>query len=243
MTREFPTKIDWHSPVISPWFLPLPRLQLRAEKCALLIIDMQKYVTDPSLGYGPIMNRKSPELAAYYYGRLDEVVVPTIKRLIDHFRDRNLRVLFTRVGPQLQDGSDLIRRRQTRDLDQMKHEESLTLWPVGSPEHDIIDTLKPRRGEYIFDKNSSSAFNSTAMHQILSNMGIEDLIVTGVATDMCVESTARDAADRGFNVFIIEDGTCSFEEIAHISSLYNLAKTYGMVLASNELLSQLMVAG
>jgi nicotinamidase-related amidase len=236
MTLHFPENLNWHSPAIEAWFLPFPKFKLQAEKCALLIIDIQNYVANPDVGYGPLMKKNTPRLAAYYYKRLQDVVIPSNRNLLNFFRKEELCVLFTRVGPQLADGSDMIRRRQQRDQHQMKKHEMPTLWSVGTYEHAIIDELQPNPEEYILDKNSSGAFNSTGIDQVLRNMSIEDLIITGLATDMCVETTARDAADRGFNVVIVEDGTATFEAISHVASLYNFAKTYGMVRNSEEVI-------
>jgi nicotinamidase-related amidase len=197
---------------------------------------MQNYVANPDVGYGPILEKIAPQLADYYYKRLKDVVIPSNQKLLSFFRNRGLRVLFTRVGPQLVDGSDMIPRRQKRDQYQRGKHETPTLWPVGTYEHAIIDELKLQPEELILDKNSSGAFNSTGIDQILRNMSIEDLVITGLATEMCVETTARDAADRGFNVVIVEDGTATFEAISHVASLYNFAKTYGMIRNSEEVI-------
>lgn len=239
MELKFPDRIDWDAPVEGGWFLPLPHFQLRKEKLALLIIDMQNYLSLPDVGYGPILHEKMPRRAHYYFSRFRRNVVPANRELLAFFRSQNLRVLFTRVGPLLEDGSNMILRRQDRDRAHREAERIPTLWPIGTYEHKIIDELRPRRNEYVFDKNSSSAFNSTAIDQILRNMGVEDIVITGVATDMCVETTARDAADRGYNIVIVEDGTATFEPISHVASLYNFAKTYGMVQSSNEVIQRI----
>lgn len=236
---SFPEQIDWGSPAVGQWFLPYPRFEVRAEAAALLVIDMQNYAVRPDMGYGPILQRRAPQLAAYYYPRLRETVIPNNQKLLRGFRGHSLRVVFTRVGPQLADGSDLIPRRRQRDRDQRAEEGAPTLWPVGTPEHAIIDELSPQPGEYVFDKNTAGAFNSTAIEAILRNMGVESLFVTGVATEMCVETTARDASDRGFNVVLVEDGIATFEPLSHLASLYNFAKSYGMVRSADEVLDSL----
>ena len=81
---------------------------------------------------------------------------------------------------------------------------------VGSFEHEIVDELAPLPGELVLDKNASSPFNGTGIDQLLRNLGVETLVLVGVATDMCVETTGRDAADRGYNVIVAEDATATY---------------------------------
>lgn len=236
MPLSFPEKIDWHSPITGEWFLPLPGFDVRPESTALLLVDLQNYAARPDMGYGPVLRKQAPHLAQYYFCRLQDVVIPANRKLLRAFREAGLRVIYTRVGPQLQDGSDMIARRQRRDLDQLSAHSVPALWAAGTPEYAILDALAPSSGEYIVDKNSSGAFNSTGIDQILRNMGVQSLVITGIATEMCVETTARDASDRGFNVVIAEDATATFEPKSHIASLYNFAKSYGLVRSADEVI-------
>ncbi len=232
----FPEKIDWHSPIFGEWFLPLPTFDVQPQSTALLLVDLQNYAARPDMGYGPVLYEQAPRLAQYYFSRLRDVVIPANRKLLRAFRQAGLRVMYTRVGPQLPDGSDMIARRRSRDLDQLALHRVPALWTAGTPEHAILDELAPHPGEYIVDKNSSGAFNSTGIDQILRNMGVQSLVITGIATDMCVETTARDASDRGFNVIIAEDATATFEPVSHVASLYNFAKTYGLVRSADEII-------
>ncbi len=239
MRWGFPEQIDWRDPLLGEWFLPLPAFELQSESTTLLLIDLQNYAIRRDMGYGPALLKQAPHLAEYYFDRIERVVIPANVRLLRAFREAGRRVIYTRVGPLLADGADLIPRRRRRDRDQLAEHDAPALWPVGTSEHAIIDELAPRPGELVFDKNSSGAFNSTGIDQILHNLGIESLIITGIATEMCVETTARDASDRGFNVVIVEDATATFEPISHISSLYNWSKTYGLVRCADEIIQWL----
>jgi len=71
------------------------------------------------------------------------------------------------------------------------------------------------------------------------NMGLETLVVTGMATDMCVETTARDAADRGYNVIVVEDAVATFFAEHHRAALSALARVYAQVWSTDRVLSAL----
>ena len=89
------------------------------------------------------------------------------------------------------------------------------------------------------EKNTSSAFNSTGIEWLLRNLGVSTLVVIGVATDMCVETTARDAADRGFDVIVVEDATMTYYERHHRAALSGFARVFGQVWDSGRVLSEL----
>jgi nicotinamidase-related amidase len=112
-------------------------------------------------------------------------------------------------------------------------------WSRGTFEHALISSLAPATGELVIDKNTSSAFNSTGIEWLLRNLEVETLVLTGVATDMCVETTARDAADRGFNVIVVEDATATFFEHHHRAALSGFARVFGQVWDSARVLDAL----
>ena len=103
----------------------------------------------------------------------------------------------------------------------------------------MIAALAPVAGELVLDKNTSSAFNSTGLEWLLRNMDVETLVIAGMATDMCVETTARDAADRGFNVIVVEDATATFFEHHHRAALSGFARVFGQVWETERVLSAL----
>jgi nicotinamidase-related amidase len=133
----------------------------------------------------------------------------------------------------------MIARRRRRDVDALASTGTPALWHRGTFEHEVIESLAPRDGELVIDKNTSSAFNSTGLEWLLRNMEIETLVLAGVATDMCVETTARDAADRGLNVIVAEDATATFFERHHRAALSGFARVFGEVRASAEVLDGL----
>ena len=106
----------------------------------------------------------------------------------------------------------------------------------------MVASLAPLPGELVIDKNTSSAFNSTGIEWLLRNLGAETLVFAGMATDMCVETTARDAADRGFNAIIVEDAAATFFERHHRAALSGFARVFGQVWSAERVLRALAQA-
>jgi nicotinamidase-related amidase len=113
------------------------------------------------------------------------------------------------------------------------------LFHIGTLEHEIIEELKPEPGELIIYKNSIGAFNSTAIDQILRNLGVETLVITGGATNGCVETTARDAADRGYNCFLVDDGCVTKNQELHDGTMRNFELLFGKVSTTQEVIDEL----
>jgi nicotinamidase-related amidase len=114
------------------------------------------------------------------------------------------------------------------------------LFSVGTFEHEILESLAPKPGELVLNKNSSSIFNSTDIDQLLKNLAVDTLVVVGGATDMCVLTSSLDAADRGYNVVVAEDCTCTFNHRNHVQALSVLSRTFAKVESHDTILEQLM---
>jgi nicotinamidase-related amidase len=238
-----PTNAEIDSPQsLTDWIFPWPTFDVDWERTALLIIDVQNYLANPEVGLGKLCKEHAPRIATYYLPRVSESVIPNIRRLQDAFRDAGKEVIFTRHGALLRDGRDMIARRQRRDTDALDTTGKPAMWSRGTFEHEIVDQLKPLPHELVIDKNASSPFNGTGIDQLLRNLGIETLIVTGAATDMCVETTSRDAADRGYNVIVIEDAVVTFLPEHHYAALSGLARVYTQVWDTGQALSALQKA-
>src|SRR5262245_52601830 len=176
-----------------------------------------------------MLAERHPGVAAYYEPRVRATMLPNVARLVAAFRAADREVVYTRHGALLPDGRDMIARRRARDATALMESGRPAMWPAGSFEHAIVDDVAPRRGELVLDKNASSPFNGTGIDQLLANLGIETLGLVGAATDMCVETTARDAADRGYKVVVVSDATATFYEAHHDASLSAVARVYGQV--------------
>ena len=204
--------------------------ELTAAGTALVLVDMQYVDAHRDHGLGSSLQASHPEIWEYYFARIERLVVPNCARLLDVFRDHGMRIVHLTLGPQLADGADLpgLRRPATAPgLSPMLHH-------VGSETHAILPELAPADGELVINKTSRGAFNSTAIDQALRNLGITGLVIAGVSTSSCVETTARDAADRGYRVAIVEDATAEFDEASHEATLRQFAARWGRVWTTAE---------
>lgn len=209
-----------------------PRLadpMLRREDTALLVIDMQ--YGDASMDHGIFRYRRDHG----YTNGLDEVeqqlrrIVPNIQRLQQAFRQRRMEVVFTRIRSMTQDGRD-------RSL---AHKELGHFMPPGSRDADILDELAPVGDELVFDKTTGSVFNSTTIHYVLQNIGIRNLVMTGVMTGGCVESAARDAKDLGYRVLVVEDACATWTLEMHRFALRVMREVFAKIKTTDEILATL----
>jgi ureidoacrylate peracid hydrolase len=109
----------------------------------------------------------------------------------------------------------------------------------GTPESEVHPELAPQPGEKEILKHRYSAFYNTDLETILRVMKVEDLVITGIMTNMCCESTARDAYFRDYRVFFLADATGSITEEMHLASLLNLAFGFAWVTSVDTILEQL----
>jgi nicotinamidase-related amidase len=219
--------------------MPWPEFEVDWLRAGALVIDFQNYSSHPDMGVLRMLRRQFPEVAEYYGPRVLDVAIPNAARLVAAFRDAGRDVVFTRHGALLSDGRDMIARRRRRDEDSVDSTDTPTLWSRGSREHEIVELLTPLSDELVIDKNASSPFNGTGIDQLLRNLELETLVIVGMATDMCVETTARDAADRGYNVIVAEDATATFFAADHRAALSAVARVYGQVWSTDDILQQL----
>ncbi|MCH2210549.1 MAG: cysteine hydrolase [Fuerstiella sp.] len=220
------------------WIMPWPAFDVDWDRAGLIIIDYQNYGASSDCGLIPMLVQQHPDVAEYYVPRIRHSI-SNAQRLLNEFRKMQRNVIYTRHGALLPDGRDMIARRQRRDADARDQSDRPTLWPKGSREHQIVDELTPLDDELVIDKNSSSPFNGTGIDQLLRNLNVETLVVTGMATDMCVETTARNAGDRGYNVIVVEDAVATFFEEHHYAALSAMARVYTQVWTTDRVLREL----
>jgi ureidoacrylate peracid hydrolase len=189
------------------------RMQLAKDRAALLIVDMQEFFLDPA----------SPTFTCG--GR---AVLPNVKRLIGAFREANQPVIYTR-HVHSPDGSDA----------------GIMGWwwegmcVEGTPESEVHADIAPLEGEKVVLKHRYSAFYSTDLETVLRCLRVEDLVVCGIMTNLCCESTVRDAYYRDYRVFFPADATGSVSEEMHRASLLNLAFGFALVTTTGEVIESL----
>lgn len=180
---------------------PYP-FSLERARCALLIIDMQRDFLEPG-GFGAMLGNDV---------RLLRRVIEPTRRLLAAWRSAGLLVVHTREGHR-QDLADLPPSKWRRG-DPLKrigeHGPMGRILIRGEDGHDIIPELYPVRGEPIIDKPGKGAFWSTDLHAILQHRGVRQLVVTGVTTEVCVNTTVREANDRGYECLVLEDCVGSY---------------------------------
>ncbi len=172
------------------------------ETLALVVIDMQRDFLEPG-GFGASLGNDVSHLRE---------IVPTLAGLLRAFRERGLTVIHTREShaPDLSDCPPAKRLRGEPRLRIGDAGPMGRLLVRGEPGTEIVPELAPEPGEIVIDKPGKGAFYATQLSAVLEARGIRQLLVTGVTTEVCVQSTAREANDRGYDVCVVEDATASY---------------------------------
>ena len=169
---------------------------------ALVVIDMQRDFIEKG-GFGEALCNDVTRLAA---------IVPTTRALIDLCRARGMMVVHTREGhrPDLSDCPPAKLRRGNPSLRIGAAGPMGRILIDGEPGNDIIPELAPIPGEPVIVKPGKGAFSRTPLESVLDSRHITHLIVAGVTTEVCVQTTMREANDRGWDCLLIEDATESY---------------------------------
>ena len=202
-------------------------------KACLLIIDMQEYQIRRDWALFKASNMVTPGLLDYFVGEVSDRVEPNIKRLLDVCRQQGLQVAYTMFSSFQKDGGDLT--RQMKQINS-RGEQMLgaPLFPhKDDPASEIVKSLEPRPEDLVVVKNTSGVFTATNFDALLKNMGIEQLLVCGVVTNMCVEGSARFGAELGYDVFIIGDACAAWSEEVHDASLRSFEMIFGHIITTD----------
>jgi nicotinamidase-related amidase len=185
----------------TPYPYPLPARD-SGNRVALVIIDMQRDFVEPG-GFGAALGNEVERLQG---------IVPTVAKLLKTFRELGLPVIHTREGhrPDLSDCPPAKRRRGDSALRIGDPGPMGRILVLGEPGNDIVEALRPESGELVIDKPGKGAFYATNLHERLKALGITHLIFTGVTTEVCVQTSMREANDRGYECLLVEDGTESY---------------------------------
>lgn len=214
--------------------------KFHTESTALIIIDMQRDFVDYN-GFG-MTQCGNDEI----FKKVRDIV-PRTQRALEAARSLGLHVVHTREGHK-PDLSDLPPSKKLRQISAPSGHHTMgigdqgpmgRLLVRGEYGHDIIDELRPVPGEVVVDKPGKGSFWDTTLHRALLARGITHLLFAGVTTECCVNTTAREAADRGFECCILADCTDGFWEPFYTSTLDMLCSydgLFGFVGSSTELL-------
>jgi nicotinamidase-related amidase len=204
------------------------------DKTALVIIDMQRDFLEPG-GFGAALGNDVARLRA---------AVEPCRAVLAAARRAGLLVIHTREGhrPDLTDAPPLKVERGDPALRIGARGPMGRILVRGEPGHDIIPELYPIGGEPVIDKPGKGAFCQTDLELMLRNRGIENLLVCGVTTEVCVNTTVREANDRGFRCIVISDCCASYFPEFHSAGLAMIKAQggiFGWVASSPSLLSKL----
>lgn len=200
---------------------------------ALLIIDMQNATGARNGALGRSLKDR-PDIANPRFDRIEQVVVPNTKRMLEAFRGARGRIVYVMLGAADQTLADA--------APHMKKLFAGTQNWVGSKEHEIVAGLEPQSGELILRKTTVGAFASSGIDATLRSCGVKQLYVCGVSTNMCVDTTAREAADRGYAVTLIEDACGAARPEYHEAAIVTFRRLFGRAISTDEARKELGLA-
>ncbi|ACP21857.1 putative cysteine hydrolase (plasmid) [Sinorhizobium fredii NGR234] len=180
---------------------PFP-FRLDRDAVALIVIDMQRDFTEEG-GFGESLGNDVARVAK---------IVPDVKRLIEGFRAAGLPVIHT-MECHRPDLSDLPRAKRERGRPHFRIGDEGPMGRIliaGEPGTAILPELAPAVGETVIEKPGKGAFYATPLDYILKERDIGQLVFAGVTTEVCVQTTMREANDRGYECLLVEEATESY---------------------------------
>ncbi len=188
------------------------RLDPLPETTALIVIDMQKYFLTPN---------------EHAFLPAGVAVIPNVQKLRDAFREGGMTIVYTRHG-----------HKRKKDHAQMGRWWADMLM-ASDPLAEIVDELKPRKGEKVVRKQHYDAFRGTDLLEYLREKDITHVVITGVMTHLCCETTARSAFMNDFETVMTVDGTATSDDGMHLASLMAAAHGFAAPLTTDEIIERL----
>ncbi len=197
-------------------------MELTRERTALVVIDMQRAFLE---------DEGSLAKAGIDITGL-KAALEGCKRLLASARQAGVPVIHTRYvyRPDYADGGILV----NYIMPQLREVDSLA---AGTPDIEIVDELAPVDGETVIDKNRPSAFYATNIEPLLNGLGVDSLVVCGVTTNICVETTVRDASQRDYKVFVPKDATGELEQLRYDGALAGMAWVFAKIVDTDDVIS------
>lgn len=194
---------------------------LDPEHTALVVIDMQRDFIEKG-GFGDSLGNDVARL---------EAIIPTTAALIELFRRKGWPVLHTREAhkPDLSDCPPSKIRRGNPTLHIGEAGAMGRLLVAGEPGNQIVAALAPIDGEIVIDKPGKGMFWATGIHERLQGLGITHLVFAGVTTEVCVQTSMREANDRGYECLLVEDATESYFAEFKAATISMIAAQGGIV--------------
>jgi nicotinamidase-related amidase len=192
---------------------------LTAENTVLIVVDMQNGFCHPEGSFAKLGLDVTMTNAA----------IAGCTRLVESARGAAVPIVFTRYvyRSDYRDGGILIQQL----MPILAEVGSLA---AGSWDAEIVDQLRPNQQDFVVDKNRYSAFYGTGLDPILTSMGADSVVVCGVTTNMCVETTARDAMQRDLRTFVVRDATGELDSKRHEFALATLGFGFGRIVGVDQ---------
>lgn len=206
---------------------------LQADQSALLFIDVQNFAAHrDGAEFKELTDAEFADKFGWFFDEMRTRVIPNMRALQSGFRAANIEVMYTTIESLTKDGRD-------RSLDYKITGFNV---PKGSWDGRVIDELTPGADEIQLPKSSSSVFVSTHIDYVLRNLGVKQLVISGIVTDQCVESAIRDACDLGYLVTQVTDACLTYTQERHDHSLRTI-KGYCRQISTADLLAEIGGAG
>lgn len=204
-------------------------IPLDPRRSALLFIDVQNFGAHrKGAEFVSLSDTELQEQYGWYFDELDNRVVPNMQLLQKASRAAGIEVMYTTIESLTLDGRD-------RSLDYKITGFNV---PKGAWDGKVIDALKPGEDEIVLPKSSSSVFVSTHIDYVLRNLGVKQLVISGLITDQCVESAIRDACDLGYLVTQVTDACLTYSPARQENSISTI-RGYCRQRTTAELLDEL----
>lgn len=187
---------------------------------ALVVVDMQNGFCSP---------RGSCARVGLPVDLLAPALAPCV-RAVQAARRAGVPIVFTRYvyRADFADGGFLVNEK----LPPLKSEQALV---AGSWDADILPELAPQPGDYVLDKNRPSSFYATPLETWLNGLSVRELVLCGVTTNVCVETTARDASQRDYRPFVLRDAVAEYDAERHSASLKAMDMLFAHLITTAEL--------
>ena len=207
-------------------------VSLVPNQSALLFVDVQNFSAHKKgTEFVGLSEEKFKEKYGWYFDELENRIIPNMQALQNAFRKKKIEVMYTTIESLTEDGRD-------RSLDY-----KITGFhvPKGSWDGKVIDQIAPKGDEIVLPKSSSSVFISTHIDYILRNLGVRQLVISGLITDQCVASAIRDACDLGYLVTQVTDACLTYSQQRHDHSIETI-KGYCRQVTTADLIEEIQHA-
>ena len=211
----------------------LPESVVTAGRTALMMIDLQYVDAHRDFGIGAAGQRNGwTNDMEYYFSRLESEAIPNVQRILEACRAASIPPIHVRVMNLAGDSADTSWRYKAMGI----------LVPPGSKDAEFVEEVAPLPGEVVVSKTTSNTFLSTNVDFLLRNMGIDTIIMTGVVTNNCVESTTRGAGDLGYKVLLVGDACAAWTQEGHDHCLKHLHRNFAIVKTTEQILGEIAAA-